>query len=415
MDRDVIEGANQEAFRRLCAAEPVLVDVLPAREAVPGFGPALVLTSGPALAWDDYQGGQRAAIIGGALFEGLAKDEGEADALIRAGTIEVAPCQRYGCVGSLAGIYTASMPVVVVTNGNGTNTGYCNLYEGTNPRRLNYGVYDEGVKQRLLHVRDKVAPVIRDAVRAAGGVALKPIMQRALHMGDELHSRNTAASLLFARELFPFLLKVAEHNRHGVLAAVEALTADNYFFLRLSMAAAKISADAAHGVPGSSMVTGMSFNCREFGVRISGVPDTWFTGPLPLVQAKLFDGHTTEDITFIFMGGESTMIETIGLGAFAQAAAFPLQAYQGGSPDAMIANNLQMYDIVVGEHPSFKIPYFGFRGAPTGIDVRKVLSRRITPMMDIGIAGRSGGQIGAGLVRAHIGCFEAAYAAIAAA
>lgn len=410
MNHGAIDRANQEAFRRLCAAEPILVDVLPAREAVPGLKPTSILTSGPALAWDDYEGGQRAAIVGGALFEGLAKDEDEADALIRTGTIEVAPCQRYRCIGSLAGIYTASMPVLVVTNADGTSACYCNLYEGTNPRRLNYGVYDEGVKQRLLHVRDAVAPVIGDAVRATGGVALKPIMRRALHMGDELHSRNTAASLLFARELFPFLLKVAEHNRPGVLTAVEALTADHYFFLRLSMAAAKITADAAHGVPGSSIVTGMSFNCREFGIRVSGLHDTWFTGPLPLVQAKLFEGHTPDEITW--MGGESTMIETIGLGAFAQAAAFPLQAYQGGSPDVMIANNLQMYDIVVGEHPTFRIPYFGYRGTPTGIDLRKVLSHNITPRMNIGIAGRNGGQIGAGLVRAHIGCFETAFAAL---
>jgi hypothetical protein len=409
MNNNAIDRANEEAFGRLCAAEPVLVDVLPAREAVPGFKPALILTSGPSLAWDDYEGGQRNAIIGGALFEDLAKDARQVDARIRAGKIEVAPCHKFGCVGSLAGIYTASMPVLIVKNLERGNVAYCNFYEGTNPRRLNYGVYDEGVKARLLHVQDVIAPVIRDAVRAACGIPLKPIIQRALNMGDELHSRNTAASLLFTRDLFPFLLKVAEKNRNGVEAAVQALTADHYFFLRLSMAAAKATADAAHGLPNSSMVTGMSFNCREFGVRISALGDKWFTGPLPLVQAKLFRGHTPDEIAW--MGGESIIIETIGLGGLAQAAAFPLQTYQGGSPEIMIKNNLEMYDIVLGEHPTFKIPYFSYRGTPTGIDLRKIISTKITPIMDIGIAGRDGGQIGAGLVRAHIGCFEAAYSA----
>jgi hypothetical protein len=301
------------------------------------------------------------------------------------------------------------MPVLVVKNKAQGNVAYCNFYEGTNPRRLNYGVYDDGVRSRLLYVHETIAPVLRDAVRASGGIPLRPIMQRALHMGDELHSRNTAASLLFTRELFPHLLRIAENNRDGVNATVQALTADHYFFLRLSMAAAKATADAAHGIDNSSIITAMSFNCREFAIRVSGLGDEWFRGPHPIVQAKLFEGHTPDEITW--MGGESIIIETIGLGGLAQAAAFPLQTYQGGSPEAMIANNLKMYDIVVGAHPTFKIPYFGYRGTPTGIDLRKIIASEITPIMDIGIAGKGGGQIGAGLVRAHIGCFEKAFQA----
>ena len=403
------EQANAEAFRRLCAAEPILVDILPAADAVPGLTRDIVLTSGPALPWERYTGGQRNAVIGGALFEGLAGSPEEADAKLASGAILVAPCSAFDCVGSLAGIYTASMPVLVVSNAGGGNRAYCNFYEGTNPRRLNYGVYDDGVRERLLHVQDVVAPVLREAVLAAGGIPLKPIMQRALHMGDELHSRSTAASLLFARELFPSLLRIAEHGRERVEQAVQALTADHYFFLRLSMAAAKATADAAHGIDHCSVVTAMSFNCREFAIRVGGLGDEWFTGPHPVVQAKLFEGHSEDEITW--MGGESIIIETAGLGGFAQAAAFPLQAYQGGSAEAMVANNLAMYAICVGEHTDFRIPFLGYRGTPTGIDVMKVVESGTTPIMDIGIAGRNGGQIGAGLVRAHIGCFERAAAA----
>lgn len=403
-----VTEANAEAYRRLCAADPILIDVLTAGEAMPGFTPKTILTSGPRLRWEEFQGGQRAAILGGALFEGLARDEAEAEARIVSGEIEVAPCHQFNCVGSLAGIYTASMPVFVVKNLDRGNFAYCNIYEGTNPRRLNYGVYDEGVRDRLLYIHDVVAPVIGQAVRASGGIRLKPLMQRALHMGDELHSRNTAASLLFAREIFPHLLKVAESERDRVEAAHQAMTADHYFFLRLSMAAAKATADAAHGVEHSSVVSAMSFNCREFAIRISGLGDQWFAGPHPIVEAKLFPGHTVDEISW--MGGESIIIETIGLGGLAQAAAFPLQAYQGGSPETMIANNLKMYEIAVGEHPEFKIPFFNYRGTPTGIDIRKVVETGITPFMDIGIAGRNGGQIGAGLVRAHMGCFEHALA-----
>jgi hypothetical protein len=403
------DDANREALRRLTGADPVLEDILPAGEAMPGMAPNMVLTSGPRMDWADYTGGQRDAVIGGALFEGLASDRDDALAKIESGKIVVDGCHDHGAVGSLAGIYTASMPVFAVRNRTDGNVGYCNFYEGTNPRRLNYGVYDDGVKERLDHVHAVVAPPIRDAVRAAGGIPLKPIMKRALHMGDELHSRNTAASLLFTRELFPHLLTVAETDAEGVRRAVDALTEDHYFFLRLSMASAKAIADAARDVEGSSLVTAMGFNCKGFYIRVSGLGDAWFEGPHPTVHAKLFDGHSEDEISW--MGGESTIAETVGLGGFAQACAFPLQAYQGGSAEAMVARNLEMYEITLGESPDFHIPYLGYRGTPTGIDIFKVLETGITPVMDIGIAGKDGGQIGAGLVRAHPGCFAAAAAA----
>jgi hypothetical protein len=403
------EQANTEAYRRLCAADPILVDIVPAGEVLPGMEEHVILTSGPPMPWEHYNGGQRNAVIGGVLFEGLAAAAQEAEKKISTGKIRVAACSEFDCVGSLAGIYTSSMPVLVVKNRDRGNIAYCNFYEGTNPRRLNYGVYDSGVKERLLFIQDVVAPVVREAVLGTGGIPLKPIMQRALHMGDELHSRNTAASLLFARELYPAFLRVAENGRKRVEDTLEALTADHYFFLRLSMAAAKATADSAHGIEGSSIVTAMAFNCRDFGIRVSGLGDEWFTGPHPVVEAKLFAGHTEDEISW--MGGESIIIETIGLGGLAQAAAFSLQAYQGGSADAMVRNNLAMYQITVGEHPDFRIPYLGYRGTPTGIDILKVVQSRTTPVMDIGIAGRSGGQIGAGLVRAHLGSFECAASA----
>lgn len=404
--QDARQAANAECLRRMCAADPVLTDVRHAIEAMPGMAPDLVLTSGPTLPWREYVGGQRDAIIGGALFEGLARDRSEAEARLEAGTIRIGGCHPCGAVGSLAGIYTASMPVFVVRDATTGVVGHCNFYEGTHRRRLNYGVYNSGVHERLDYVHKVVAPVVGEAVRRAGGIGLKRIMSRALHMGDELHSRNTAASLLFARELFPHLIELAAQDRASVLAAVTALTEDNYFFLRLSMAAAKATADAAHGIEGSSIVTAMAFNCRSFAIRVGGLGDRWFTGPHASVQAKLFDGHTEDEITW--MGGESIITETIGLGGFAQAAAFPLQAYQGGAPEAMVERNLEMYRITQGENDSYKIPFLRYRGTPTGIDVFKVLDTGIAPVMDIGVAGRDGGQIGAGIVRAPMACFAAA-------
>ena len=400
------QAANREAFDRLCAADPVLTDVRPALEVVPGMTRETILTSGPPMPWADYTGGQRDAVIGAALFEGLAGTREEADARLAAGELTVAGCHDYRCIGSLAGVYTGSMPVFVVENRAGGNRAYCNMYEGTDPRRLNYGVYDEGVRERLLFVNDVVAPVIGEAVHHAGGVALKPLMTRALHMGDELHSRSTAASLLFTREIFPAMLDQVAANRGGVEKTLAALTEDHYFFLRLSMAAAKATADHAHGVEGSSMVTAMAFNCRGFAIRVSGLGDEWFLGPHADVEAKLFEGHGEDEITW--MGGESIIAETIGLGGFAQACAFPLQKYQGGSAQAMVERNEELYGITLGENPDYHIPFLAYRGTPTGIDVFRVIETDVMPAMDIGIAGRDGGQIGAGVVRAPLPCFSAA-------
>ena len=404
------ERPNAEVLERLLSADPVLVDVAPAAEVVRGLDRGTILTSGAPLPWREYTGGQRNGIVGGALFEGLAADAADADAKLAAGEIRVGACMDHGCIGSLAGIYTASMPVLVVENRDRGNRAFCNLFEGASPHRLNYGVYNEDVRTNLLFLEETIGPTLGEAVRTLGGIPLRPLMTRALHMSDELHSRNTAATLLFTRELFPALLELALHRPAEVRRTLEYMKASDYFFLRLSMAASKSTADAAHGVEGSSIVTAMVFSCKEFAIRVSGLGDEWFRGPLPTMYgAKLFEGFTEDDVEF--MGGESTINETVGLGGFAQAAAFPLQDYQGGSAERMVEANLEMYEITVGEHSAFRIPYLGFRGVPLGIDIRRVVATRITPVLDIGVAGKAGGQIGAGSFRAPLECFEAAAAA----
>ena len=401
------ERANRLAFERMTEADPVLVDMRRASEVVPGMTPETILTSGAPMPWDEYTGGQRAAVIGGALFEGLAADADEADAKLRDGAIRLGACHDHGCVGSLAGIYTASMPVFVIENRAHGNVAFCNSFEGSSPKRLNYGVYDDEVRDSLLFLQDVAAPVLAEAIRAVeGGIPLRPIIRRALNMGDELHSRNAAATLLFTRELLTALLDVSAQQPEDTRRTVEFMVDNDYFFLRLSMSASKATADAARDIDGSSVVTAMTFSCREFSIRVSGLGDDWFSCELPGVDAKLFEGYTEDDIEF--MGGESIINETVGLGGFAQAAAFPLQDYQGGSPEGMVANTTRMYGITVGEHPMYRIPALGFRGTPIGIDVLRVVESGVLPVMDVGVAGRDGGQIGAGLMTAPSACFEAA-------
>lgn len=402
------EEANQIAFDRLTGADPVLVDVRLAGEVIPGMTSNTVLTSGPPHPWEQYHGPQRQALVYGAIYEGLAESEEEAAAKYAAGEILIEPCHHHGCVGSVAGIYTSSMPVFVVSNVAGDNYAFCNFYEGESRRRLNYGTYGEDVRQRLEFINEVLAPVIGDAVRASGGIPLKSMMSRALRMGDELHSRNTAATVLFTRMLFPYLLDTGG-GIDKVRQTLSFLAESDYFFLRLSMAASKAAVDAAADIDASSVVTTMSISCNGYGIRVSGLGSEWFVGPEPVVQGHFFEGYTADDL--VWMGGESQVTETAGLGGFAQACAFPLQKYQGGTPEVMIANNLDMYRITVGEHSDYFIPFFQFRGTPVGIDIFKVLETGITPVIDGGLGGRDGGQIGAGVLRAPLECFEQAAAA----
>src|SRR6266516_3111976 len=373
-------SANAEAVRRMTGAEPVLTGVEPAGRVIPGMTPNMILTSGPPLPWAGYYGGQRRAICYGAVYEGLASDEADADAKLRDGRILLRATHDHGCVGSVAGIYTASMPVFVIENLVRGNRAYCNFYEGESRHRLNYGSYNDEVRRGLDFLRDDLAPVLADVIGAAGGVPLKPLIGRALRMGDELHSRNTAATTLLTRALTPQFVEYA--------VAVSKQRA---------LAAAKAMADAARDIPAASVVTAMTISCRNFAIRVSGLGDQWFLGPLPEMSGKLFDGFTDDDVQWI--GGESHITETVGLGGFAQAAAFGLQAYQGGSAAEMVRLNSLMYDITVAEHPDFKIPYFGFRGSPVGIDIIKVNRSGITPVIDGGLAGKNGGQVGAGILR----------------
>ena len=401
-----VDAANTEAFERMTTADPWVVDVADARDVLPGYQDNLILTSGAPMPWSEYVGGQREALIGGALFEGLAASREEAVAGFESGAIAIGACHDYGAVGSLAGIYTASMPVFVVENRVHGNRAFCNFYEGKEPRRLNYGCYDQDVHDRLDHVNRVLAPVVGEAIRRQGGIALKPLIARALRMGDEVHSRNAAASVLFGREMLPAALDMLAAGVPNVRETMLHLAENDYFFLRLSMAASKASADAMADVAGSTLVSAMAFSCRGFAIRVSGTGDRWFEGPPPLHEGKLFPGHAEDEITW--MGGESPITETVGLGGFAQACALSLQDYQGGSPEVMIERNREMYAITYGENPDYRIPLFGFRGTPTGVDVRKVLQSDVLPVMDVGLAGRDGGQIGAGVIRAPRACFEQA-------
>jgi hypothetical protein len=407
-----IAAANQEALRRLLAAQPVLVGTARARDVIPGMHDRLVLHAGPPITWDRASGPLRGAVIGGLLFEGLAQTEDEAVRLVERGEVQLEPTHHHATVGPMAGVTTASMMVYVVENRAAGTRAYCNLNEGYG-KVLRYGAYSEDVLARLRWMNDVLGPAVGAALARMGGLDMKALIARQLTMGDEGHNRNVAGSALFGRLLAPHLARVG--LAPDVLEQVLRYFADNDLaVLNPVMAACKATADAACGIPGSTVVTCMARNGTDFGIRVSGLGDRWFTAPAEVPVGLYFPGFTADDANPDI--GDSTITETVGIGGFAMAAAPAIVKFVGGTPRDAMEATLEMYEITVGENPAFGLPSLDFRGTPTGIDIRKVVRTGITPRVNTGIAHRRPGvgQIGAGLVRPPLACFEQAVEALAA-
>ncbi len=406
-----IAAANAGAVSRMMEARPVLVGLAKAREVIPGMRDDLLLHAGPPIEWDRMSGPLRGAVIGALIFEGRANDEEDARRLVERGEVAFEPCHHHQAVGPMAGVISPSMSVYILENQTHGNRAFSNLNEGYG-KVLRYGAFGGDVQERLRWMEEVMAPALADAVEASGGIDLRALIAEALHMGDEGHNRNKAASILFLKALAPHVTRTAK----DVETASEVLRAigDNALaVLNPVMAACKTMADAAHGVEGSTIVSVMARNGTDFGLRISGLGDQWFTAPAQIPEGLYFPGFRAEDANADI--GDSTITETAGIGAFAMAAAPAIVSFVSGTPQEALNATMEMYEITEAEHGSFTIPYLDFRGTPTGIDIRKVVETGITPRVNTGIAHKEAGvgQIGAGLVRPPMAIFEEALVAFA--
>ncbi|GIX49076.1 MAG: hypothetical protein KatS3mg131_3287 [Candidatus Tectimicrobiota bacterium] len=413
MSHAAIEAANAQALQRLFAARPFWTGVRPARELLPQLAEGTVLHAGPPLSWEATCGPLRGALEGALQYEGWAADAASARALLEAGQITLRPCHSVGAVGPMTGVVTPRMPLLVVENREYGNRAYAPLNEGLG-RVLRFGANDASVLARLRWLQDVAAPALDAALQRAGGLDLRVLMAQALLMGDELHQRNVAASALVLRALLPHLVRVTPAPE-PLAAVVDFLSGNEQFFLNLAMAAAKATLDPAAGIPGCTLVTAMARNGTEFGIRLSALGERWFTAPAPMPQGLYFPGYSAADANPDL--GDSAIVETLGLGAFAMAASPAVARFVGlGSFAEARRVTEAMLDITVARSPHFLLPTLDGQGVPTGIDVRKVVETGITPWINTGIAHRQAGigQIGAGVVQAPLACFVQALEAFAA-
>jgi uncharacterized protein DUF1116 len=408
-----IRAANEAAVRRLVEGAPVLVDCVPAAEAL-GLSGRIVLHSGPPLQWDRACATMQSAVLCAIRYEGWAADDTAARDLVARGEVVIAPCHRWGAAGPMTGMVTPSMPVLVVENRGHGNRACATINEGLG-KVLRFGANDASVIERLRWLAAEAGPLLGAAIRQGGGIDLRAVMSQALAMGDEMHQRNVAASCLLERALLPHLARAAA-DVAVVARLADFLAANDQFFLNVAMAAAKSCADPCLGMGGSTMVATMARNGTDFGIRVAGLGDRWFTAPVNVPEGLYFPGFGPEDANPDI--GDSAIVETVGLGGFAMAASPAVAGFVGkGGMQEAIGVTEEMSEICLAEHPYFRIPTLDGRGTPVGIDVRKVVETGIAPLINTGMAGKvpGTGQIGAGVVRAPLGCFEAALEALVAA
>jgi len=406
-----IEKANAKVVKIILGGMPQLVGLERALDVIPGMKPDLLLHAGPPITWDRMCGPMRGAVIGALLYERQAETPEEAEQLAASGEIKFSPCHEHAAVGPMAGVISPSMPVFVLKNAAYGNHAYCTLNEGLG-KVLRYGAYSETVIHKLRWMETTLYPVLQRAIARLGIVDLKNIIAQALHMGDEVHNRNRAATSIFYRTIAPAIVTTCDDPTVAA-EVLEFINHNDHFFLNLSMPASKVTLDAARGVKNSSVLVVMARNGTDFGIQLSGTGDEWFTGPADVPDALFFPGYTRADANPDI--GDSAITETNGLGGFAIAAAPAIVQFVGGSSDDAIRYTQQMYEITAGENNIYQIPYLNFRGTPTGIDAIKVVEKNILPFIDTGVAHKEPGvgQIGAGVLSAPAEPFQKAFAGLA--
>lgn len=404
MNDQIIEEANLKAYDNLLAAQPTLQRVLPAHSIIPNMGEKMILHAGPPIEWERMCGPMKGAVIGAIIYENWADNIEEARTLAGSGKIAFEPCHHHAAVGPMSGVLCPSMPVWVVKNLEHGNISFSSLNEGLG-KVLRFGAYSAEVIERLRWMEKILGPAMNMALEKLDGLKLKPIMAQALHMGDEVHNRNVAASSLLFKRLTLALLET-DLPRAEIASVLEFIATNDHFFLNISMAACKAMLDASHGIPCSSLVTAMTRNGVEFGIRVSGTDDMWFTAPAPLVDGLFFPGYTVDDAAPDL--GDSAIAETMGVGGFAMGTSPSIVQFVGGNPQDAIAYTREMGNITLGLNSAFTLPPLNFAGTPSGIDIRKVIDTGIAPVINTGIAHRDAGvgQVGAGVTRAPLACFE---------
>ncbi|MDR0901843.1 MAG: DUF1116 domain-containing protein [Opitutaceae bacterium] len=404
-----VAAANARAVATLHAADPWWIDMKPAIEVVPGLKKNMILKSGPPLPWEKSCPTQQNGVVNGILHEGLADTAEEAVELIRKGRVEVASANDYAIVGPGAGILTPSMVVNVVEDRATGKRGFCAPFEGPNQGGLcGWGTYSPEIRRFLRELNDTIGPLLSRILRAEGGIAVRPIITRGVEMGDETHTRQDAEGLILINQLLFLLMKHEPVPGAAREACVDFLEKTERFFHPIGMASAMATTQSLKNIKDSTVVTALCGNGVEYGIKVSALGDRWFTAPAPRLTGMYLASDAKADDTLPWIG-DSSVLEAIGLGGFAAAAAPAVARLLGRTFGEAVAQSRELAEICLAANRNFLVPALDYGGSPSGIDILKVIETGILPAIHGGMISKTGLRVGAGVARVPLACFSNAF------
>jgi Protein of unknown function (DUF1116) len=401
--KEEIDAANARAVKRILTAEAVMVDMKPAGKAISGFKPDLITHAGPPIPWSRMLKVQRLAVVNAARAEGLAQTSAKAESLIRRREILIESNHKYGNVSGMCGATSASCPVMVFRDKRYGNVATDWMQTDITSFAQ---TYEKGAAE-MEFVKSTLGPVLSATIRHAKGFNMKDMLGQGLQMGDELHGRFDATRGVFSTWILPHIVRAGfDGETVGKVGDYLAGMGGRWIGGNMMMGACKVMMDSARGMKYSTVVTAMSRNGVEFGVKVSGLGDKWFTGPAGPIRGFIFPGFSDSDGAPDI--GDSAISETRGLGGTALPAS-PSQARMfGGGLGEAVEHTKAMKRVSLAEDPFFRIPYMEFSGVPVGIDIRKVVDTGVVPRIDTGVAHKDGGFgiIGTGIADAPMEAFR---------
>lgn len=407
-----MQQANIDATDMIINADPVWVGVKLAGEVIEGLDDYTVTHSGPPISFDEMVMLHQRGMVSACLFEGWAKTEEEALQLIKSGKIKMISALDTNTVGAGTGIITKNVAMIIIKDRNNGKTVATFPAEGIKFQGgfCGWGLYSKDIAENLYHMRDYLLPPMDEVAKMKGGVPIKPILAESMQMGDENHTRQTAADLLFEHQVLLDMAKIDKFPKQQVLDSMNYIVETPRFFHCFGQGASRAANLGNVGREYSTVVTAVCGNGVRFGIKIAALGDEWFEADAPYMEGLYTSPNYTIDDQLPWIG-DSCVVECAGMGGLAAAASPIVLNLRGIDLKGAIAQTREMEKICVTKNHNYPIPNLDFDFLPCGIDMIKVIQTGIAPCIHGGMFNKEGGLIGAGMARVPMECFEKAFKA----
>lgn len=387
--------ANEEATKRILRADPIIVGLERASDALK-LGKGELGHAGPPFAdRSSIPTLVLNALAGAVVHEGWAGTLEDARRLVLDGQIRLHANHDLGTVSPMAGVVRPGQKVARLVDRNGAGVAFATLAE-SGRRALRFGVYEDATAEALRWIDGAFADALEKALPRQG-LPVVPLIADGVALGDDVHQRNIGGMMAFIRALPDLDTRLRSW-----------LFANPQHFLNYAMAAAKLALDSADGVPGSSVVTALSRNGANCGIRIAGAGRRWFTAPASAPIGGFFAPFTRADAQPGL--GDSAIVEAYGLGGTIAHASPEIARSMGRDWSEACEAGRAMRALFVGRHPVVAPALCGPEGVGAGLDAARVVSAGRPVRIHTGIGHRDGqsGWIGVGVAEAPVACFSAA-------